>query len=37
MFEHDHSAARGKISARKLIVFKHNSELWLLSVSYPVR
>ncbi len=27
MFEHDHSAARGKISARKLIVFKHNSEL----------
>ncbi|WP_410510193.1 type I-C CRISPR-associated protein Cas7/Csd2 [Methanosarcina hadiensis] len=27
MFEHDHSAARGKISARKLIVFKHSSEL----------
>jgi CRISPR-associated protein Csd2 len=27
MFEHDHSAARGKISARKLIVFKHNNEL----------
>jgi len=27
MFEHDHSAARGKMSARKLIVFKHNSEL----------
>ena len=27
MFEHDHSAARGKISARKLIVFKHDSEL----------
>lgn len=27
MFEHDHSAARGKLSARKLIVFKHNSEL----------
>lgn len=26
MFEHDHSAARGKMSARKLIVFKHNSE-----------
>lgn len=27
MFEHDHSAARGKMSARKLIVFKHDSEL----------
>jgi CRISPR-associated protein Csd2 len=27
MFEHDHSAARGKLSARKLIVFKHNSAL----------
>jgi len=27
MFEHDHSAARGKLSARKLIVFKHDSEL----------
>ncbi len=27
MFEHDHSAARGKLSARKLIVFKHESEL----------
>lgn len=27
MFEHDHSAARGKMSTRKLIVFKHNSEL----------
>lgn len=27
MFEHDHSASRGKMSARKLIVFKHNSEL----------
>ncbi|KKH99569.1 CRISPR-associated protein Csd2 [Methanosarcina sp. 1.H.T.1A.1] len=27
MFEHDHSAARGKMSARKLIVFKHSSEL----------
>lgn len=27
MFEHDHSAARGKMAARKLIVFKHNSEL----------
>lgn len=27
MFEHDHSAARGKMSAKKLIVFKHNSEL----------
>ncbi|MFA5398014.1 MAG: type I-C CRISPR-associated protein Cas7/Csd2 [Methanogenium sp.] len=27
MFEHDHSAARGKMSAKKLIVFKHDSEL----------
>lgn len=27
MFDHDHSAARGMMSARKLIVFKHNSML----------
>lgn len=27
MFEVDHSAARGKMSMRKLIVFKHDSEL----------
>lgn len=27
MFEHDHSAARGKMSARRLIVFRHDSEL----------
>lgn len=27
MFDHDHSAARGKMCARKLIVFKHDSEL----------
>ena len=27
MFEHDHSAARGMMSTRKLIVFKHNSTL----------
>jgi len=27
MFEHDHSAARGKMAVRKLIVFKHDSEL----------
>jgi CRISPR-associated protein Csd2 len=27
MFEHDHSAARGKMSARKLIVFKHKDML----------
>ena len=27
MFEHDHSAARGQMSARKLIVFKHDSLL----------
>ena len=27
MFDHDHSAARGKMTARKLIVFKHESRL----------
>lgn len=27
MFDHDRSAARGEISSRKLIVFKHESEL----------
>ncbi len=27
MFDHDHSAARGKMNSRKLIVFKHNSQL----------
>lgn len=27
MFEHDHSAARGKMAVRELIVFKHESEL----------
>lgn len=27
MFEHDHSAARGKMSVRELIIFKHNDEL----------
>ena len=27
MFEHDHSAARGKMAARKLYVFKHASDL----------
>ena len=27
MFEHDHSAARGKMSARKLVVFQHENEL----------
>lgn len=27
MFEHDHSAARGKMSARKLFVFKHATPL----------
>lgn len=27
MFEHDHSASRGKMVVRKLIVFKHDSEL----------
>ena len=27
MFEHDHSAARGKMAVRKLIVFEHETEL----------
>ena len=27
MFEHDHSAARGKMAVRRLIIFKHDSEL----------
>ena len=27
MFEHDHSAARGKMAVRELIIFKHASEL----------
>ena len=27
MFEHDHSAARGKMAVRELIVFKHSREL----------
>lgn len=27
MFEHDHSAARGKMAVRQLIVFQHDSEL----------
>jgi CRISPR-associated protein Csd2 len=27
MFEHDHSAARGKMASRKLFVFKHESDL----------
>lgn len=27
MFEHDHSASRGKMAARKLFVFKHSSKL----------
>ena len=27
MFEHDHSAARGKMAVRKMIVFEHDSEL----------
>lgn len=27
MFEHDHSAARGEMVARKLIVFKHQDAL----------
>ena len=27
MFDHDHSAARGKMSARKLVIFKHDTEI----------
>jgi len=27
MFEHDHSASRGKLSARKLVIFKHDTAL----------
>ncbi len=27
MFEHDHSATRGKMATRKLFIFKHDSEL----------
>lgn len=27
MFEHDHSAARGKMSSRKLVIFEHDSHL----------
>lgn len=27
MFEHDHSAARGKMAARRLFIFKHDSDL----------
>ena len=27
MFEHDHSAVRGKMAVRELIIFKHDSEL----------
>jgi CRISPR-associated protein Csd2 len=27
MFDHDHSAARGKMTSRKLFVFEHESEL----------
>lgn len=27
MFEHDHSAARGNMAVREMIVFKHDSEL----------
>jgi CRISPR-associated protein Csd2 len=27
MFDHDHSAARGKMNARKLIIFKHDTAL----------
>ncbi|MDN7026034.1 type I-C CRISPR-associated protein Cas7/Csd2 [Methanoculleus sp. FWC-SCC1] len=27
MFEHDHSASRGKLSARKLVIFRHDTPL----------
>ena len=28
MFENDHSAARGKMAVRELIVFKHSKVAW---------
>lgn len=42
MFEHDHSAARGKMAVRELIVFRHDSELgcapaWKLFEAVRVR
>lgn len=42
MFEHDHSAARGKMAVRELIVFRHYSELgnapaWKLFESVSVK
>ena len=42
MFEHDHSAARGKMAVRELIIFKHDSELgnapaWKLVEAVQVR
>ena len=42
MFEHDHSAARGKMAARELIIVKHDSELgnapaWKLFEAVQVR
>lgn len=42
MFEHDHSAARGKMAVRELIIFKHDSELgnapaWKLFEAVQVR
>lgn len=42
MFEHDHSAARGKMAVRELIIFKHDSELgnapaWKLFETVQVR
>ena len=42
MFEHDHSAARGKMAVRELIVFRHDSELgnapaWKLFESVSVK
>ena len=42
MFEHDHSAARGNMAVRKLIIFKHASELgnapaWKLFESVSVK
>ena len=32
LFEHDHSAARGKMATRKLFVFKHDSALGCLDL-----
>ncbi len=32
MFENDHSAARGKMAFRELIIFKHSKELEIVHI-----